>query len=165
MDKDIFWGLVENSRKSTVDIDEQMESLVALVHKLDPQEILEFDRCIQECMRDAFRQDLWAAAYIINGGCSDDGFDYFLGWLIAQGRDYFEAALANPERVGDRVEPGEAVECEDILGIAARAYEEKTGKKDFYDKVGPIDRSLTGKPWKEDELNTLFPELADKFSG
>ncbi len=53
-------------------------------------------------------------AYIINGGCSDDGFDYFLGWLIAKGRKYFEAALVNPERAGDGAEPGDVVECEDI---------------------------------------------------
>ena len=26
---------------------------------------------------------------VANGGCSDDGFDYFRGWLIAQGREVF----------------------------------------------------------------------------
>jgi len=25
------------------------------------------------------------AAYIINGGCSDDGFEYFRRWLVLQG--------------------------------------------------------------------------------
>jgi hypothetical protein len=31
-------------------------------------------------------RDQWGAAYLANGGCSDDGFDYFRGWLIGQGR-------------------------------------------------------------------------------
>ncbi len=165
MDKDTFWKMVEKSRKGAEDVDGQLDKLLALVQKLDPKEILEFDRNFHECINDSFRQDLWAAAYIINGGCSDDGFDYFLGWLIAQGREYFDAALANPERAGDRVEPGEEVECEEIWYIAARAYEEKTGKTDFYEKVQKISRTLTGKPWKEEEVNTLFPKLAKKFGG
>ena len=37
-------------------------------------------------MDDSYRWDLWGAAYLANGGCSDDGFDYFRGWLIGQGR-------------------------------------------------------------------------------
>ena len=45
----------------------------------------------------AYRQELWGAAYLINGGCSDDGFVYFLGWLIAQGRDVYQAALPDPD--------------------------------------------------------------------
>lgn len=159
MDKDSFWNLVENSRKGAKDVDGQLVKLLALVHKLDPQEILEFDRCFNECVRDAFRGDLWAAAYIIKGGCSDDGFDYFLGWLIAQGRKYYEAALANPERAGDRVKLGEEVECEGIWSIAARAYEDKTGKTDFYDKVPMINRTLIGELFEEDTVNAFSRNL------
>ena len=28
-------------------------------------------------MADSYRSSLWAAAYVINAGCSDDGFGYF----------------------------------------------------------------------------------------
>jgi hypothetical protein len=38
----------------------------------------------------SYRTVLWAAACLINGGYSDDGFEYFRGWLIVQGRDVFE---------------------------------------------------------------------------
>lgn len=31
---------------------------------------------------EAYRRDLWAAAYHANGGCSDDGFIDFRIWLI-----------------------------------------------------------------------------------
>ncbi len=40
---------------------------------------------------------------VVNGGCSDDGFEYFRGWLIGQGGAYFEAALKDPERAADNV--------------------------------------------------------------
>ena len=43
-------------------------------------------------------QPLWDAAYLINGGCSDDGFDYFRGWLVDQGRETFERCLAEMRR-------------------------------------------------------------------
>lgn len=30
-------------------------------------------------------------------GCSDDSFDYFRGWFIAQGKDVYMDALAEPD--------------------------------------------------------------------
>lgn len=43
------------------------------------------------------RNQLWAAGYLINDGCSDDGFEYFRAWLIAQGREVFERVVADPD--------------------------------------------------------------------
>ncbi len=60
---------------------------------------------VNERIRDAFRSDLWAVADIMNGGWSDDGFDYFLGWLVLRGKQAYEAALANPEDVAKGVSP------------------------------------------------------------
>jgi hypothetical protein len=39
---------------------------------------------------------LWAAAYLIEGGC-DDGFMDFRAGLMLQGRTAFEAAVADPD--------------------------------------------------------------------
>ena len=47
-------------------------------------------------MAGSYWTPLWAAAYVINGGCSDDGFDYCRGWLILQGREVFEHVVADP---------------------------------------------------------------------
>jgi hypothetical protein len=163
VDKDTFWKLVEESRIGAENVNEQVEKLYALVRELDSQEIWEFDRCFHECVRDAFRGDLWAVAYIINGGCSDDGFDYFLGWLIAKGRKYYEDALENPERAGDRVKLGDIVECEGIWYVAARAYEDRTGKPDFYEKAPIVSRTLIGELFDEDMVDALYPDLADRF--
>ena len=50
--------------------------------------------------------DLWGVAYILKGGCSDDGFEYFRAWLIARGRDFVAQALADPEGLGVAIDPG-----------------------------------------------------------
>jgi hypothetical protein len=48
-----------------------------------------------------YRYDLWAAAYLIGGGCSDDGFIDFRAGLIAQGRDWYHKAAASPDSLAD----------------------------------------------------------------
>lgn len=40
---------------------------------------------------------MWAAAYLIGGGCSDDSFIDFRAGLIAQGRDWYHTVLASPD--------------------------------------------------------------------
>jgi hypothetical protein len=59
---------------------------------------------------------LWAAAYRINGDCSDDGFDYFRDWLITQGRDMFEAAVADPDALADN-SPVRAASDDSTTGV------------------------------------------------
>ena len=48
---------------------------------------------LQTFMQKSYLSSLWAAAYILMDGCSDDTFDYFRGWLIAQGKETFEKVL------------------------------------------------------------------------
>ena len=112
---------------------------------------------------EAYRWDLWAVAYIVNGGCADDGFEHFRGWLIAQGRPRFQEALENPEIVGDWAEPDENY-CEDILYAAQDAYENRTGEVFPYDAIHTHQPSETaGAPWDEEQLEALYPELYGRF--
>src|SRR5690606_33566865 len=123
--------------------------------ELSPEEIVQFDRFVQERLRDAYRGDLWGIAYIMNRGCSDDGFDYFCGWLIAMGRKHYEAALDNPENAANGVSPDdEPFEHEAVWYVAARAWEEKTGKTyDDYAKLAPqVTRTLIGELFDEETV-------------
>jgi hypothetical protein len=175
MIKDMFWELIDKSGrdvgKDQMDglsirrrMNRQMDRLLDRLKMIAAEEIVEFQCCFEECVRDAFRWDLWAVAWIVNGGCSDDGFDYFLGWLIAQGREYYHAALADPETAARRVKPGEFAECSDMWSLARRAYEARTGKGDFYEQLPNIPRTIQGKRWSEEEVGGLFPDLAKKFA-
>ncbi|MFH9352577.1 DUF4240 domain-containing protein [Kitasatospora sp. NPDC017646] len=47
------------------------------------------------------RWDVWAAAHLIGGGCSDDSFVGFRAGLIAFGRDWYERAADAPESLAE----------------------------------------------------------------
>ena len=167
MTKDKFWQIIEQSRGVVKDDNEeceaQTEKLTALLTKMTAPQIIEFDELWIRYFYAAYRWDLWAVAYIVNGGCSDDAFMDFRGWLIAQGRAYFEAALQNAERAADRVEPDGYAGCEQILYVRSTVYQAKTGAEipsaAYHD--GPDEP--VGENWNEDELEELYPALCKKF--
>ena len=70
-------------------------------------------------MAEAYRWDLWAAAYLIQGGCSDDGFEYFCDWLISLGKHRFEAALRNPDSLAEVIEDEDDEEGREFEAFAA----------------------------------------------
>src|SRR5215203_1393431 len=93
-----FWALIDAScRETRHGCAEQAEWLVSQLTRLPAQEIEDFHARLKEAMSEAYTWDLWGAAYIINGGCSDDCFDYFRGWLIGQGAAVFYSAFRDPE--------------------------------------------------------------------
>ena len=162
MTEEQFWRLIKQSKRGTEDCEEQAEKLILVLTKLEPKEIIEFDRYLFKLKVEAYRWDLWAVAYIINGGCSDDGFEYFRGWLIAQGKEFFESVIKNPEHAAKKVKDGEEVECESILYAAQSAYEQKTGEE-----IPPSTRKYPSKPkgkkWNENDLQKLYPKLCKRF--
>ena len=162
MDIERFWNLIEVSKLGTEDCEEQIENLSELLTKIEPAEIIDFDRQLRERLVEAYRWDLWAVAYIINGGCSDDGFEYFRGWLIAQGKDYFEAALRDPQNAAQRASVDEEAECESIFYAASQAYEEKTGEEmPATEILEPAEPA--GQKWNEADVEALYPRLAKRF--
>ena len=38
----------------------------------------------------------------MNGGCSDDGFQYFRNWIISRGKEVYYAAKENPDNLINR---------------------------------------------------------------
>lgn len=161
-----FWQLIDESRVAAGgarDMDsaaEQAEALEDLLTREAPADIVDFERLFSEYMARSYDWGLWGAAYVLNGGCSDDGFDYFRAWLIGQGRKVFEAVLADPDSLVDYVD--DEVECEDLLSVASRAYEEQTG-----DELPTLTVELPDEPrgeaWEEEELAERFPRLSARF--
>lgn len=160
MDTTDFWRLIDASRRTgSGDVGDQAEALRRRLEQLQPHEIVEFDQIFREHLVAAYRWDLWAAAYIINGGCSDDAFEYFRCWLIAQGERVFREALTDPETLATRAEPD--VEAESMLYAAAEAYESRTGA------ALPASVALPSEPdgerWDEDDLEGMYPKLWARF--
>ena len=168
MTNDTFWNIIARSKAASAgDTEAQAEALQSELSKLQPEEIVEFERVLGELQDQAYRWDLWGAAYIIGGGCSDDAFIDFRSWLISMGRPVFEQALADPDSLAD-VEIGPDAEedafFEEFAYVAGQVYEEKTGTEMTYpERHYPADPA--GEPWEEegDDLERRFPRLWAKY--
>jgi hypothetical protein len=161
MDTTAFWKLIEDAKqRSSGDLDQQVTLLIDALTNLEAPDIVAFDARCDHFMALSYTRELWAAAYIINGGCSNDCFDYFRGWLIAQGKAVFQNALRDPETLVDIVEPEEA-ELESMLYVGQEAYERKTGRA-----ILPSERGvwqLNDELWDEQMKYAMYPKLAEKF--
>ncbi|MFD9127647.1 DUF4240 domain-containing protein [Kitasatospora sp. NPDC059571] len=137
MDTQQYWDLIDEARRTATDAADAgavAERAAALLAARPRAEILGAQQAFWDLMADSYRAELWAAAYLVNGGCSDDGFEYFRGWLVLQGREVFERAVAEPDSlaalpaVRTAAADGEELECEDALGIAWEAHRTAAGE-------------------------------------
>lgn len=157
-----FWELVAAATNSDGDLDELPALLRESLVKLAAEEIVSFQDIFDELSAKAYRRELWGAAYLLNGGCSDDGFEYFRAWLIAHGKATYEAALENPDSLATLADPdNDDNELEDLIYVAREAYEEKTGQElPFRSRAAP---ELTGPEWDEADLDRLYPRIASRL--
>jgi hypothetical protein len=175
-----FWELVEAARAevddTVADPDGVADALSDTLAKLPAEDIVGFGAEFERLQAESYRWDLWGAAYLINGGVSDDGFDYFRGWLVAQGQEIWEAALADPDSLADVVdedlgEEFEGFDGEGMLGVAAHAYESATGSEaGFWEAVEEAGTEADDVPAGENfdfddtgEMRSRFPRLAVLF--
>lgn len=168
MNVEQFWKLIESSRsgfdpdRTDGNMEQQREGLRSLLLKLPPAEVLDFRNHLLERMTAAFHWDLWGAAYIIAGGCSDDGFTDFRSWLVSMGRRVFEAAVSDVESLVEVADaPGvEDVFFEEFQYVPAQVYEELTGREPP-EYTGHFPVEPAGESWSEDEglLEQRFPKL------
>lgn len=168
MDENIFWNLIEQSlKKSDGELSVQHEVLLSKLADLSAEEIIDFDKIFNRHHIESYTSNLWAAAYIINGGCSDDVFDYFRGWLISRGKDVFENALKDPSSIADiiDIDEFEEAEFEDILYLAHDVYRMKTNLDNFYELTERVKYPEIELTWSEDEscLVEMFPRLTSIF--
>lgn len=102
MDTTDFWNLVEAARTDSSGSEEAVaQSLVDRLAASSKLEILEYHHEFERLHAAIYRWDVWSAAYLIGGGCSDDSFIDFRAGLIAQGRDWYERAAACPDTLAD----------------------------------------------------------------
>ena len=162
MQEQDFWNIVDSVRQTASnDLDARVDLLAAHLENLEGKTIVAFQAKYDEMIDRADRWDLWGAAYLINGGCSDDGFRYFRDWLISEGSSVYAQSLANPDQLADFDLPDDC-ELESFGYVALDVYEEK-----FKTQLARHYRSphleTQGEPWEEDDLAALLPRLAAKY--
>lgn len=173
LDEEVYWGIIENSLKETHSTEDQEIFLVNEVEKLTPKEMIGFRLRTDKLLYDSYTADLWCAAYIMHGGCTDDGFEYFRCWLISRGKDTFYKAKSNPDTLIDLVKEGEDVyEFEGFWYVAINAFKNVTDKELYsyidYDNFVTNDENypLLNFTWNVDEpesMKKVCPVLYEKL--
>jgi hypothetical protein len=174
MTEDRFWALIAGSAKYQGDPGRQLDGLRDGLRALSPAEIEAFQRAFNREQLRAYTWDLWGADYVIHGGASDDGFEYFQRWLISKGRKIFDAAVAYPDSLADMLAPDIEGPCEfeEFAYVAGKVWAEKTGidpwkdpKASFpYTGAAPAPQP-SGVKFKEDRayLAKRYPKLWARF--
>lgn len=173
LDEDTFWNIVDKSLKNTNNQEEQEQFLIREISNLTPHEIIGFRLRTDKLLYDTYNSEMWCAGYIMNGGCSDDAFEYFRNWIISRGRNVFYKAKENPDNLITEVSKDiEFYEFESFWDVALEAFNQKTGK-DLYDYIDDENfKTQEGQyphfefTWQEENpesMKKICPKLFEKM--
>lgn len=132
INKESFWDLIHEAKNACgQDMDAMLAYLKDRLVSMGPTQAQNFHDIIHAYEDLADKFGLWDAAGIMKEyGCSDDGFIDFRAWLIAQGREAYFAALADPDSLADVVPYGDCC-FEQLSYVGDYAYEQLTGKSAY----------------------------------
>ena len=176
MDEEQFWAIVQTAVDEAGDDEEEyLEVVKRELSKLSLKEMIGFRLRTDKLLYDSYTSEMWCAGYLMNGGCSDDGFEYFRLWVISRGRKVYEAAMANPDNLIDYIDDDAEMdffEFESFWYVALEAFEEAVDAE-LYDYVDDDNfKTCEGNypnfefNWEEDEpesMQKLCPRLFEKF--
>ena len=176
INKDTFWTLIDQGReccgKNAYQLAQWLEDRLI---EMGPAQALNFDYIALTYRAMAYKYGLWNAASIMCDGCTDDGFTYFRGWLIAQGREVYMAALKDPDSLADVPANGDYC-CETLCYAGSYAYEQLTGRSIDEDFDPDVSHAVSEKikpdieygdgieyPYTWSETAAYLPRLCAKY--
>lgn len=178
MDIGTFWKIIDAAGARSgpgQPLDQALASELAARRR---QDILDFHRWFDRLRGELYRWDVWAAAYLIGGGCSDDGFIDFRAGIIGLGRDWYRKVAACPDSLAAHPaitgapgpSSGEPFFFEGVAYAAVEAFEQISGGQDLYDALGadPVpglrpDQGPVGEDFDFDDdqqMHRRLPRLA-----
>jgi hypothetical protein len=155
MDLNGFWEIIRRSK-------DPEPGVRYILGQLTPSELIEFEHHFLKMLDDAYHWDLWGAAYVGCGGCSDDGFADFCAGLIFQGKDVYESALKNPDSLADLNQSLEELCMEELLYVATKVYRAKT-KGEMPEHNIKFRKTPYGVKRDRQDLERLYPRLWQKY--
>ncbi len=163
MTLDQFWNIVEEVHDASGgDMDKKCELLDTKLRHLSLDGVRSFHAHFYECLDRAYSWELWAAAYIIGGGCSDDSFSDFRSTLISMGREIFERTLADPQSLADLDYDADVADYEGYQYVPTQVERDISGGQDF-PRSRPHPKDPSGTMWDENKVAELYPKLAEKY--
>lgn len=155
-----FWEIM-NATRGSFDCQTQSKTLRDKLRTLPPEQVVEFQSCLNELLYQSYTSELWGAAHLINGTCSESTFHFFRAWLIGQGQDVFETALINPDSLS-QLDLEESL-CEELLYVAYSVYQEMTGQEMQLEKLPLPELILDLNLENPEDVAGRYPRLSGLF--
>jgi hypothetical protein len=161
MTREEFWKLTDQIHtEANADMDRKCASLERELRKLGPEETTAWYNHYNALRHEAYTWDLWAVAYIYEGGCSDDMFLDFRSTLVSCGQAVFHQALSDPDSL-EKVFTGWDMFYEGYQYVAPELHESLTGHGISCPPFAPS--SPAGTPWTDEDLPQRFPRIFAAF--
>ena len=156
-------------------MDAAFQWLMGRLTILGPQQAQDFHDILHGYSDLAYKYGLWSAASLMcENGCSDDGFIDFRAWLVAQGKEVYMAALADPDSLAGAEAYG-GCQFEELTYVGSKAMEAMIGQS-AYDGTDDAYNTLLEElrrdivygvginyPYEWDEIAVRFPRLCAKY--
>jgi hypothetical protein len=176
LEEEAFWEIIERAQVVAHGRAGE-ECAAAVVSELvlrAPEQILAFRDRLDVLVATAHTLELRVAQYIATGFWSDDGFLYFVHWLVAQGREVYMRVVGAPDTLADIVpaairtpREASALTFETLMYSASRAYEQRTGEPLPAGVVVSSDpargRNTAPPPLDPTELQRRYPKIWGRF--
>ncbi|QBN17649.1 DUF4240 domain-containing protein [Flavobacterium nackdongense] len=173
LEEDKFWLIIDHSLKKSSNQEEQEKILIQEIEQLSPKEMIGFRLRTDKLLYDTYTSEIWCAGYMMNGGCSDDGFEYFRCWIISRGKNAYYKTKLNPDYLINEIsEDSEFYDFESFWYVALTAFKNKTGKElyDYIDnekfKANEGNYPEFKFTWEEnnpESMRIICPKLYQKF--
>ena len=138
-----------------------------LLKGLPADDIIAFENIFRRKLVTAYTFPLLMANFVIQSYVSDDVFEDFRAWLVTQGRERFELALANPESICDWLnrENVDDIDGETMLLLSQTAYEQYGDEDEFFSRIEYLPEPEIKQDWPEDKagFRNKYPRLVDQF--
>jgi hypothetical protein len=150
LDEHGFWALGELMDRAALahgDEDGAVAPIIAALEAGPVDDIFAFEEHLAR-----FLHALDGERYADNAGesgATDDGFLYARCYVVGQGRQHYEAVLADPSKMPKTLDDW----LEAILGVAHEAYEHKTGAEWDYTARVSYETGSNGALWPTREPN------------
>ena len=160
LSKSEFWSLVGTCVHD--DTTTHRSKLKQHLDKLSDEDVAYFVAHHSAELKRLHHWDVRAVAYAVMGGCSDDGFVDFRGWLVLKGREACEQVLSSPEKLipvfstlDDRME--------EYLAFPSIYWEERSVSVDLPDLGDEPATTIAGSRFDPEDLVKRFPALCQAF--
>lgn len=170
VDESRFWQLIDRARRARASF---LVSLREHLAELSNDELFGFQHELERQLALSDRANLAVASCLVFGSWSEARFHGFRAWLVAQGQSAFEAALEDPDSIGE-LDWERPPELPELSSAARAAWRARTGRDDFLEALPDVEDDEV--PFGDDEgvcshgapdlarLARRFPRLAAKLA-